>query len=121
MDHETFDVLGRWEVDRGPQELAYDLWWHLGHDTMVTSEWGTPDMFENGLVPELLRLPPGWSDKISPLKTGAGAGGFFLIGRYAPPINPWKHPYSPRSGVPVSKGRWRRRQRRCPQRRKRSR
>jgi hypothetical protein len=21
---------------------------------MVTSEWGTPDMFENGLVPELL-------------------------------------------------------------------
>ena len=54
MDHETFDVLGRWEVDRGSQELAFDMWWHLGHDTMVTSEWGTPDMFENGLVPELL-------------------------------------------------------------------
>ena len=54
MDHETFDVLGRWEIDRGPQELAYDFWWHLGHDTMVTSEWGTPDMFENGLVPEVL-------------------------------------------------------------------
>ena len=54
MDHETFDVLGRWEVDRGPQQFGYDAWWHLGHDTMVTSEWGTPDMFENGLVPELL-------------------------------------------------------------------
>jgi len=54
MDHETFDVLGRWEVHRGPQQLAYDMWWHLGHDTIVTSEWGTPDMFENGLVPELL-------------------------------------------------------------------
>ena len=54
MDHETFDVLDRWEVDRGPQELAYDMWWHLGHDTMATSEWGTPDMFESGLVPELL-------------------------------------------------------------------
>ena len=54
MDHETFDVLGRWEVDRGPQNFAYDAWWHLGHDTMVTSEWGTPDMFEDGLVPELL-------------------------------------------------------------------
>ena len=39
MDHETFDVLGRWEVDRGPQRLAYDMWWHLGHDTVVTSEW----------------------------------------------------------------------------------
>ena len=54
MDHESFDVLGRWEIDRGPQELAYDFWWHLGHDTMVTSEWGTPDTFENGLVPEIL-------------------------------------------------------------------
>jgi methanethiol oxidase len=47
-------VLGRWEVERGPQFLAYDLWWHLGYDTLVTSEWGTPDMIENGIVPELL-------------------------------------------------------------------
>ncbi len=54
LDHESFNVLGRWEIDRGPQELAYDFWWHLGHDTMVTSEWGTPDTFENGLVPEVL-------------------------------------------------------------------
>jgi selenium-binding protein 1 len=54
MDHETFDVLGRWEVDRGPQQFAYDAWWHLGQDVMVTSEWGTPDMFEGGLRPDLL-------------------------------------------------------------------
>jgi selenium-binding protein 1 len=54
MDGESFDVRGRWEVDRGPQQLAYDAWWHLGYDTLVTSEWGTPDMFEEGLVPELL-------------------------------------------------------------------
>jgi selenium-binding protein 1 len=54
MDHETFEVRGRWEIDRGPQQLAYDAWWHLGHDTLVTSEWGTPDTFENGLVPEIL-------------------------------------------------------------------
>src|SRR5712692_4114878 len=27
LDHESFDVLGRWEVDRGPQQLAYDVWW----------------------------------------------------------------------------------------------
>ena len=54
IDHETFDVLGRWEVDRGPQYLAYDFWWHLGYDTMVTSEWGTPKMIEGGLNPELL-------------------------------------------------------------------
>ncbi|SDR40265.1 selenium-binding protein 1 [Rhizobiales bacterium GAS191] len=54
MDQESFEPLGRWEVDRGPQQLGYDGWWHLGYDTMVTSEWGTPDTFENGLVPEIL-------------------------------------------------------------------
>src|SRR4051812_46221085 len=54
LDHESFDVLGRWEVERGPQFLAYDFWWHLGHDTMITSEWGTPSMVEGGLNPELL-------------------------------------------------------------------
>jgi selenium-binding protein 1 len=54
LDGETFDVRGQWEVDRGPQFLAYDFAWHLGHDTMVTSEWGTPENFENGLVGEAL-------------------------------------------------------------------
>ncbi|HEU4414562.1 MAG TPA: selenium-binding family protein [Candidatus Angelobacter sp.] len=54
LDHDTFEPIGRWEVDRGPQYLAYDFWWHLGHDTMLTSEWGTPNMVESGLNPELL-------------------------------------------------------------------
>jgi selenium-binding protein 1 len=54
MDPESFNVLGRWEIDRGPQYLAYDFWWHLGHDTMITSEWGTPNMVQNGLLPDVL-------------------------------------------------------------------
>jgi len=54
LDGETFDVRGPWELDRGPQYLAYDFAWHLGHDSMITSEWGTPKMFEDGLNPELL-------------------------------------------------------------------
>lgn len=54
LDHYSFDVLGQWEVDRGPQYLAYDFWWHLGHDTMITSEWGTPKMVEGGINGELL-------------------------------------------------------------------
>jgi methanethiol oxidase len=54
LDHYTFDVLGRWEMDRGPQYLAYDFWWHLGHDTMVTSEWGTPQMIEDGVQGDIL-------------------------------------------------------------------
>jgi selenium-binding protein 1 len=54
IDHESFDVLGRWEVERGPQFLAYDFWWHLGHDVAITSEWGTPNMIETGVQPDLL-------------------------------------------------------------------
>jgi selenium-binding protein 1 len=54
LDAETFDLRGRWELDRGPQYLTYDFWWHLGCDTMITSEWGTPNMVENGVIPELL-------------------------------------------------------------------
>jgi selenium-binding protein 1 len=54
MDPETFDIRGKWEVERGPQYLAYDFWWHLGHDTMITSEWGTPKMVEDGVNGELL-------------------------------------------------------------------
>ena len=54
MDQNNFEVLGQWELDRGPQKLAYDFWWHLGYDTIVTSEWGTPKTFENGLIPEVL-------------------------------------------------------------------
>ncbi|WP_437764811.1 selenium-binding protein SBP56-related protein [Sorangium sp. So ce281] len=54
LDCESFDVLGRWEIDRGPQFLHYDFWWHLGHDTLLTSEWGTPKMIEDGVNPELL-------------------------------------------------------------------
>ncbi|GII87224.1 selenium-binding protein [Sphaerisporangium siamense] len=48
LDHDTFEPLGPWEADRGPQRLHYDFWWHLGHDTMITSEWGTPNMIEAG-------------------------------------------------------------------------
>lgn len=53
MDHD-FNIIGQWEANRGPQELAYDFWWHLGHDVLISSEWGTPNMVENGVNPELL-------------------------------------------------------------------
>jgi methanethiol oxidase len=63
MDHESFDPLGRWEVDRGPQYFAYDFWWHLGYDTMITSEWGTPNLIEGGLNAEIL-LQSGYGHKL---------------------------------------------------------
>ena len=52
MDCETFEVIGRWEIDRGVQDKHYDFWWNLPRDYMVSSEWGLPPQFENGLVPE---------------------------------------------------------------------
>ncbi len=54
LDHETFELKGRWAKDRGPQQLSYDFWWHLGYDTMITREWGTPNMVKDGVNPELL-------------------------------------------------------------------
>jgi methanethiol oxidase len=54
LDHNTFTVKGRFELDRGPQFLAYDFWWHLGHDVAITSEWGTPKMVEDGVNGEIL-------------------------------------------------------------------
>jgi selenium-binding protein 1 len=54
MDADTFELKGQWERDHGPQNLAYDFWWHLGHDTLITSEWGTPNMVKAGVNPELL-------------------------------------------------------------------
>jgi len=54
LDPETFEVQGKWEIERGPQYLAYDFWWHLGYDTLITSEWGTPNMVQAGINPELL-------------------------------------------------------------------
>jgi methanethiol oxidase len=54
LDHESFEPKGIWEKNRGPQQLGYDFAWHLGYDTTITSEWGTPSMVREGVVPELL-------------------------------------------------------------------
>jgi selenium-binding protein 1 len=63
IDHDSFDILGKWELDRGPQYLAYDFWWHLGFDTLISSEWGTPNMVQHGLNPEIL-LKGGYGHKV---------------------------------------------------------
>jgi selenium-binding protein 1 len=54
LDHFSFDVLGPWEIERGPQFLAYDFWWHINWDVLVSSEWAIPAWIENGVVPEKL-------------------------------------------------------------------
>jgi methanethiol oxidase len=54
LDCESFEPLGAWETELGKQRYQYDFWWHLNADTLVASEWGTPAMFEDGIVPERL-------------------------------------------------------------------
>lgn len=52
MDCRTFDIVGRYEIERGVQDKHYDFWWNLPRDYMVSSEWALPPQFENGVVPE---------------------------------------------------------------------
>ena len=54
LDHDSFDVVGQWETERGSQYFAYDMWWHLAQGVAITSEWGTPSMIEDGINGELL-------------------------------------------------------------------
>ncbi|KAK9357611.1 selenium-binding protein [Lipomyces starkeyi] len=54
LDHNTFDIVGAWEAERGPQHFHYDAWWHLNQNVLISSEWGSPSMIEKGMVPELL-------------------------------------------------------------------
>ena len=51
MDCETFEINGIYELARGEQDKHYDFWWNIPQDYMVSSEWGLPPQFENGVVP----------------------------------------------------------------------
>ncbi len=33
-----FEIIGRYEMDRGKQDKHYDFWWNLPQDYMVSSE-----------------------------------------------------------------------------------
>lgn len=54
LDHSDFSVGGPWEFDHGSQEMAYDFWWHMNAGVLVSSEWGPPRLYEDGIVPEAL-------------------------------------------------------------------
>ena len=54
LDCDTFEIRGQWEIERGDQFAHYDFWWNMPHDYLISSEWGLPPLFEDGLVPEAL-------------------------------------------------------------------
>lgn len=48
LDAQTFEVLGRWEKDKGDQEMMYDFWYQPRKNFMLSSEWAAPTTFEPG-------------------------------------------------------------------------
>jgi selenium-binding protein 1 len=54
LDCESFEILGRWEMERGDQRVSYDFWWNIPHGYMISSEFGLPPQYENGVVGEEL-------------------------------------------------------------------
>ncbi|HKC73205.1 MAG TPA: selenium-binding protein SBP56-related protein, partial [Chloroflexota bacterium] len=48
LDASTFEVLGRWEHDKGDMELTYDFWYQPRKNVMSSSEWAAPNTFQPG-------------------------------------------------------------------------
>ena len=52
LDARTFEVVGRWEADRGDQRINYDFWYQPRHNVMISSEFGIPEAYEPGFNPD---------------------------------------------------------------------
>jgi methanethiol oxidase len=52
LDSKDFSVLGRWEDDKNGQEFMYDFWYSPRQNTLISSEWGPPNVFKDGFNPE---------------------------------------------------------------------
>ncbi|HEX8918856.1 MAG TPA: selenium-binding protein SBP56-related protein [Chloroflexota bacterium] len=48
LDAKNFDVLGRWESEKGDQQMMYDFWYQPRKNFMLSSEWAAPNTFEPG-------------------------------------------------------------------------
>jgi methanethiol oxidase len=48
LDAGTFEVVGRWERDRGEQRLNYDFWYQPRKNVLVSSEFAAPSVYEKG-------------------------------------------------------------------------
>jgi selenium-binding protein 1 len=51
LDAKDFSIVGRWERDRGDQELMYDFWYQPRQNTLLSSEWAAPNTFKDGFDP----------------------------------------------------------------------
>jgi selenium-binding protein 1 len=55
LDASSFEVLGRWEHDKGDMEFNYDFWYQPRQNVMLSSEWAAPNTFQPGFNLEDVR------------------------------------------------------------------
>jgi selenium-binding protein 1 len=48
LDASTFELLGRWEHDKGDLQFNYDFWYQPRQNFMLSSEWAAPNTFNAG-------------------------------------------------------------------------
>jgi selenium-binding protein 1 len=51
LSSKDFSVLGRWDEEPGQVPFNYDFWYSPRHNTLLSSEWGAPNTFQNGFNP----------------------------------------------------------------------
>jgi selenium-binding protein 1 len=51
LDARDFSVAERWERTSGDPEFMYDFWYQPRQNTLVSSEWGAPNTFQDGFDP----------------------------------------------------------------------
>jgi selenium-binding protein 1 len=52
LSSKDFSVLGRWDEEPGQVPFNYDFWYSPRHNTLLSSEWGAPNTFQDGFNPE---------------------------------------------------------------------
>ena len=48
IDSETLEPKGTWTKGGKRAKFGYDFWYQPYHDTLVSSEWGVPEIFKQG-------------------------------------------------------------------------
>lgn len=51
IDGKTYKPIGTWVKGNKVPKFGYDFWYQPYYDIMVSSEWGTPNVFKKGFTP----------------------------------------------------------------------
>jgi methanethiol oxidase len=51
LDARDFSIVERWERGTGGPDFMYDFWYQPRQNTLISSEWGAPNTFQDGFNP----------------------------------------------------------------------